>query len=118
MKRITKKEREKNARSFYQVFSNYETNRACIVVERNNTGRVQFLAVIGSISDNPVVIAETVCQGISGCWKEFIESVLGISKQTLNYYDDNFKDWIIDHLGFAITYYDGFVFIIERSADL
>ena len=116
MKRTTQAERKQNARNFYQVFSNWETNRACIVVERNDNGRVQFHAVIGAFQDsNPVVIAESVGQGITGCWTEFITNVYGSIKQYMNYYDDEFKKWITENLGFSITYYDGFVFIIERS---
>ena len=59
MQRTTKKERKENARNFYQLFKNYKENRACIVVNRNSSGRTQFLVVPGCLNTgNPVVVAE------------------------------------------------------------
>ena len=52
--------------------------------------------------------------GVEGCWMEFIRSILGgIHQKT--YFEDGFKEWLSETLGFAITYYDGMVFIIERQ---
>lgn len=114
MQRTTKKERKDNARKFYQLFNNYEDNRACIVVERNNNRRVQFLVVPGALNwSNPIVIAENTNLGIEGCWIELISSIKGGIQQK-TYYEDGFKEWLSETLGFAITYYDGMVFIIEK----
>jgi len=114
MKRTSKEERKQNARSFYQIFNSYETNKACIVVERNENGRTQFLTVPSALSyANPVVIAESANLAIEGCWIEFIQHICGSIKQK-TYYDDHFREWLKDTMGFEITHYDGFVFIIER----
>ena len=114
MQRTTKKERKDNARNFYQLFNNYEENRACIVVERNNNGRVQFLTVPGALNlANPIVIAENANLGVEGCWIELIGNIKGGIQQK-TYYEDGFKEWLSETLGFAITYYDGMVFIIEK----
>lgn len=114
MKRTSKKERKDNAINFYQLFNNYEENRACIVVNRNNNGRTQFLVVPGYLNfANPIVIAENAILGIEGCWIEFIESIIGKIQQK-TYYEDGFKEWLTEITGFSITYYDGMVFIIEK----
>ena len=115
MQRTTKKERKENARNFYQLFKNYKENRACIVVNRNSSGRTQFLVVPGCLNTgDPVVVAEDASLGVEGCWMEFIRSILGgIHQKT--YFEDGFKEWLSETLGFAITYYDGMVFIIERQ---
>lgn len=113
MKRTTKAERKQNARNFYQVYKGYVENRACIVVQRNENDRVQFLTTIGSCNRNPMVIAETVNLGITGCWKEFIQNIAGNIDQ-VGYFEPDFDKWLIKTMGFDITYYDGLVFIIER----
>ena len=78
MQSTTKKERKENARNFYQLFKNYKENRACIVVNRNSSGRTQFLVVPGCLNTgNPVVVAEDASLGVEGCWMEFIRSILG-----------------------------------------
>ena len=65
MQRTTKKERKENARNFYQLFKNYKENRACIVVNRNSSGRTQFLVVPGCLNTgNPVVVAEDASLGV------------------------------------------------------
>lgn len=113
MQRTTKRERQDNARKFYQLFHAHENNRQCIVVNRNDNGRIQFLAVPGMLNwANPVVIAENKALGIEGCWIELISSIKGGIKQK-TYYEDGFKEWMGEVLGFEITYYDGVVFIVE-----
>ncbi len=115
MSKTTKKERKDNARLFYQIFNNYEENRACIVVNRNKTCKTQFLAVPSNLNfANPVVIAEDINLGIEGCWIEFIQNIMGNIQQK-TYYEDGFKEWVNETLGFSITYFDGMVFIIEKQ---
>ena len=113
MERTTKKQRAENARTFYQVFKNLEHNRACIVVERNDNGRTQFKTVPSNASGmKPIIIAESLGLGIDGCWIEFISNIYN-GRQT-TYYEDDFKSWLKKILDIEITYYDGYVFIIER----
>ena len=113
MERTTKKQRAENARQFYQVFKNLEHNRACIVVERNDSGRTQFKTVPSNVSEmKPIIIAESLGLGIDGCWIEFISNIYN-GRQT-TYYEDNFKQWLKEIIGIEITYFDGYVFIIER----
>lgn len=115
MKRTTKKERKDNAKNFYQLFNNHEENKACIIVERNNSSRTQFLVVPGALqSINPTVIAESTHLGVEGCWTELINNIkVGISQKT--YYEDGFREWLQETLGFTITYCDKDVFIIEKT---
>lgn len=114
MQRTTKMERKDNARKFYQLFNQYKENRSCIVVERNQSGKVQFIAVPGYVNfSNPIVIAESIGLGVEGCWIEFIQSIMGKIQQK-TYYEDGFKEWLSETLGFNITYFDGLVFIIEK----
>ena len=90
MQRTTKKERKENARNFYQLFKNYKENRACIVVNRNSSGRTQFLVVPGCLNTgNPVVVAEDASLGVEGCWMEFYSKYSG-----WNTSKDIFRKWI------------------------
>lgn len=114
MQRTTKEERKRNANNFYQLFNNHEENIACIVVERNDNNRTQFVTVPGSLNwSNPIVIAENSALGVEGCWIELIKSIKGGIKQT-TYFEDDFKEWLKETMGFEITYYDGLVFVLEK----
>ena len=118
--RVSKKDREKNAKQFYQVFMNGCSNKAAIVVQRNdsttspNVNRVQFLAVPSSLAyGEPVVIAESTTHGIEGCFIELLGFIKSGAQKT--YYEDGFNEWLKDTYGFEITYKDGFVFMLEKS---
>lgn len=118
--RISKKEREKNARQFYENFVNGFSDKAAIVVRRYdsttnpNVNRVQFLAVISGTSyGEPNVIAESSTLGIEGCFMELFGFLKG-GKQT-TYYEDGFNKWMKETYGFEITYKDGLVFMLEKS---
>ncbi|MBO5609115.1 MAG: hypothetical protein J5929_01905 [Eubacterium sp.] len=116
--RTTKKERESNAKTFYEGFMNRTSRPSIIHVKRTGTdryGRTQFWASYGSVPQSAqVCIAESNALGVEGCWIEFIQFIKGGIRQT-TYYEDGFKDFIKETLGFEITYYDGEAFIIERG---
>lgn len=115
MQRTTKKERKENARNFYQLFNSYKENKACIVVNRNRNGRTQFLVAPDYLNTgSQIIIAEDAYLGVEGCWIEFIQSIMGGIQQK-TYSEDGFTEWLSETLGFAITYFDGVVFIVERS---
>ena len=121
--RVSKKDREKNARQFYRTFIDGCSNKAAIVVQRNNSttnpnvNRVQFMAVPSSLAyAEPVVIAESSTHGIEGCFIELIGFIKGgIVQKT--YYEDGFNEWLKETCGFEITYKDGFVFMLEREGN-
>lgn len=118
--RVLKKEREQNAKRFYQVFMNSNCDKAAIVVQRNqsttnpNVNKVQFLAVPSSLAfmENPVVIAESSTHGIEGCFMELLGFIKGGTQKT--YYEDGFNDWLEENYRFRITYKDGLVFMLEK----
>lgn len=81
-----------------------------IVVNRNKDCSVtQFIAV--SSLDEPKIIAESK-DGVKGCWEEFINSIKDTPLQE-NCYENNFNDWLIRNLGFAITHYNGLSYTLE-----
>ncbi len=115
--RTTKKEREKNAREFYQMFMNGNYCQAAIVVnriKRSTINRCQFLTVKSSLAymENPVMIAESI-MGISGCFYELL-SFLKFSEQQKNYFDDDFNNWLEKNYNFKIIYKDGLVFMLGK----
>lgn len=112
MKRTTKQERRKNVKQFYTSFMSGTLDRTCVIVKRNKGNRCQFTAVSGVLQGSPIIIAESKF-GIEGCFIEFFDNIKGISQKT--YYEDGFKDWVIDNFGFDITYFDGQVFIWEKT---
>lgn len=118
--RISKKEREQNAKQFYKELMNRGDGRAAIVVQRNgsttnpNVNRVQFLAVVSSLSyGEPVVIAESATHGVEGCFIELFGFLKGGRQKT--YYEDGFEEWVKNTYGFKIVYKDGFVFLLEKN---
>ena len=118
--RVSKEERKNNARQFYQIFMNGYCNKAAIVVQRNesitnpNVNRVQFLAVLSSLSyGKPVVIAESATCWIEGCFMELLSSIKNVKQRM--YFEDGFDNWLKDTYGFEIIYKDGFVFMLEKA---
>lgn len=117
--RVSKSERQKNAKQFYSnLIIGYE-GRVALVIKRSesttnpNINRCQFLAAT-SISTTPNVIADSV-DGIRGCFMELI-SFIDNKQQTKCYYgEDGFNEWLYDTLKFRIVYDDGFVIILKRN---
>lgn len=115
--RTTKKEREKNARQFYQNFMNGNCDQTAVVVYRKKSNnphisRCQFVAIPYSVGFmSPVVIAESVL-GIDGCFMEFLSFIKSCSQKT--YHEDGFNEWLHETYGFEITYQDGLVFMLRR----
>lgn len=115
--RISKKEREKNAKQFYNMFMNGCNTKAAIVAKRINSSnphvsRCQFLAVPAFGWETPVVIAESNF-GIEGCFIELFKFLNpGVEQKT--YFEEGFDSWMKENFQCQITYKDGFVFMIER----
>lgn len=115
--RITKKEREKNAKNFYNMFMNGCNTKAAIVVKRMSStnphvSRCQFLVVPSFGWETPVVIAESNL-GIEGCFMEFFGFIKpGLRQKT--YFEEGFDKWMKENFQCQITYKDGLVFMIER----
>lgn len=118
--RITKKERKKNASQFYNMFMNGYSSKAAIVAQKcvstnPNINKVQFMAVLSSVSyGTPVVIAESNF-GLTGCFAELLQNIHPGISQEKSYFDDGFNDWLERNYHFRITYKDGFVFLFTRS---
>ena len=116
--RISKKEREQNARRFYNSFMNGNTKNVVVVVKRTesktnpNICRTQFLAVCSGFKGNLEVISESTIDGIRGCFVEFLESIKRIEQ--ISYYDDNFHKWLKSNYNFDFDYYDGSTFIFVK----
>lgn len=115
--RTSKEERQFNAKCFFQEFVSGCSNRTAIVVEREdsktnpNIHRCRFLAKVSN--GLPVVISESVNQGISGCFEELIRSICGNVKQK-KYCEEDFNSWLLLKLSCRMVYNDGFVIILER----
>lgn len=121
MQNTTQEERTDNARKFYQLLNRHKENRACVVVNRNSFGRTQFIVVPGRLSlDNstfvtkPLVIADNEDSGITGCWKEFIESVMGEIPQK-EYTERGFNKWLDETMGFSIAFCIGTAFVLDHD---
>lgn len=117
--RISKKEREENARAFYQTFMNSNCKQAAVVVHRQkssnpNITRCQFYAVLSALAfgETPVVIAESNF-GFYGCFNEFLSSINKIPQKS--YYDDGFNEWLEKEYHFRISYRDGLVFMFTKN---
>lgn len=112
--RTSKKNREDNARLFYNFFMYGNMNKAAIVVRRieNNRGqdiKCQFLTNV--LSDKPIVIAEST-SGIEGCFMELLESINPCPQIT--YFEDGFNDWLFKTFRFWIVYNDDLVIMLKR----
>lgn len=119
--KISKKERERNAKKFYQMFMNGSCCKAAIVVKRTessnpNISRCQFLTVPGALAymEKPIVIAESIL-GIEGCFMELLGFINPSVQKT--YFEDGFNEWLLATYNFEITYKDGLVFMLERRAN-
>lgn len=112
--RITKKERNENARRFYRTFMDSSCNEAAIVAWRNGA-KCQFLAVPSYLAfgEAPLIIAESN-SGIDGCFKEFLDAV-NHKPIIKSYFDDGFNNWLSKEYSFWIGYRDGFVFMLEKD---
>jgi len=81
--RTTKKEREANAKTFYQSFMAGACKKAAVVIERwqsqnPNESKCRFWAIASQLAymSSPVVIAESNI-GIEGCFIEFLGTIKG-----------------------------------------
>lgn len=118
--RISKKERNINAKNFYVSFMNKKEPRCVIVVQKDEPSknnpyiqRTQFLVSVDE-QLKPLVIAESSTHGVEGCFIEFFSAILGGVPQK-TYYEPGFKDWVKEKTGLDVTYYDGQAFIIEKE---
>ena len=116
--RISKKERQKNAKQFYNMFMNGCNTKTAIVANRMSSSnphvsRCQFLVVPTFGWGDAIVIAESNL-GVEGCFME----LFGFIKPELTqktYFEEGFDKWMKENFQCRITYKDGFVFMIERG---
>lgn len=119
MRNTTQEERTDNARKFYQLLNRHKENRACVIVNRNSSGRTQFTVAPGRLSlDDSTFVAEPLIiadnDGVVGCWKEFIESVMGEIPQK-EYTERGFNKWLDETMGFSIAFCIGTAFVLDRD---
>ena len=118
--RISKTEREYNARKFYSAFMNGNSKNAVVVVKRTESKinqhicRTQFLAVCSSFKGNLEVISESTVDGVRGCFMELLKFIKPIEQVT--YYDDSFHQWLKKNYHFDFNYYDGSAYIFTKEA--
>lgn len=116
--RISKAEREQNARKFYNAFMNGNSKYSVVVVKRTesktnpNICRTQFLAVCSSFKENLEVISESTIDGVRGCFIELLTFIKPIKQVT--YYDDSFHQWLKENYHFDFNYYDGSAYIFIK----
>lgn len=118
--KISKSERKKNAQAFYDsTFCNRNCKRAAIVVHRTqsktnpNVFRCQFWAVPNKFAGvEPVIIAESINDGIQGCFNEFFKFIY--SGTQTPYWNSDFNKWLKTTFGMVISYNDDFVIILEK----
>ena len=114
--RVNEKERKNNARHWYSCLINSYNSKSAVVVhlceDAPNINRIQLLAcnAIGT----PVVIAESE-DGISGCMRELLQNI-NPSTTAKDYFDDDFKEWLLENYHLYLTYNDGMVLMFEREA--
>jgi len=113
--RITKKERQENARQFYQSLQN--NGEGAIVIERRESSsnpyinRTHFKAVCSVLRDTPKVIAESPALGAEGCFIEMLEAIKPGPQKCLH--EIGFDAFLKAEYHLAITYDDGMVMMIE-----
>lgn len=116
--RISKAEREQNARKFYNTFINSSGKNAVVVVKRTesktnpNIHRTQFLAVCSSFKGDLEVIAESTIDGVRGCFMELLKFINPIEQVT--YYEEDFHRWLKSKYRFDFNYYDGSAYIFTK----
>lgn len=117
MQRTTKKERQENARQFYQALQ--ETGKGAVIIERKAPAstpyvtRTQFKAVCSVLNDDPKVIAEDAALGKEGCFYELLNAIKSIPQTTL--FESGFKEFLQEKYGIAIPYDDGTVMMFVFS---
>ena len=117
MERTTKKERKANANSFYHLLSGGYSQKAAIIIQRQESktnpciNRCQFITSHVNGPASEVVIAESL-DGVAGCFRELISNIYGAIPQ-INYFEDGFKAWLRKTCHMDITWNDGLVIMLE-----
>ncbi len=116
MRRTTKEERKENARQFYAMLQNYKV--AAVVVERNESttnpyvNRTKLLTSVGSAGE-PMVIAESPSDGITGCFWELMQNLGREPNYDFNFFNKDSLAWLRKTMHIGIKYKDNLVILLE-----
>ena len=118
MKRTTKKERENNARHFYALLQNRRV--AAVVIERNESTtnpyvkRCRLLTAVGSQNGGePMVIAESPSDGVTGCFFELMDNLGFEVNYDFNFFNNDSLAWLRKNMHINVKYSDNLVILFE-----
>lgn len=110
--RVSKRQRDANARKFYALLGDGNHNKAAILVHRvQNSNKCQFITGFLGLE---AVLAESSL-GYTECFMEFLSAIKAVKPcETKTMHDEEFLAWLFSNYRLRISYNDGLIMMLER----